>query len=55
MLAAAIGIKGYKWDEQAWREMNQRDPYSSCRNPLGDAVPSVCLKIPTGGGKTLLD
>jgi type III restriction enzyme len=52
--AAAIGIKDYKWDEQAWREMNMRDPYLSRRNPLGDAVPSVCLKIPTGGGKTLL-
>ena len=52
--AAAIGINDYKWDEQAWRGMNMRDPYLSRRNPLGDAVPAVCLKIPTGGGKTLL-
>ena len=29
-------------------------PYVSRKDGLGHAVPNVCLKIPTGGGKTLL-
>lgn len=29
-------------------------PYSSRKDGIGRDVPSVCLKIPTGGGKTLL-
>lgn len=29
-------------------------PYSSRFDPVGRAVPNVCLKVPTGGGKTLL-
>ena len=30
---------------------NRIEPYQSV---FGDAVPSVCLRVPTGGGKTLL-
>ena len=29
-------------------------PYSSRKDGMGNDVPNVCLKIPTGGGKTLL-
>lgn len=29
-------------------------PYSSRWDGAGDAIPNVCLKVPTGGGKTLL-
>ena len=29
-------------------------PYHSRRNGLGERLPAFCLKIPTGGGKTLL-
>jgi type III restriction enzyme len=29
-------------------------PYSSRSDGLGNGVPNICLKIPTGGGKTLL-
>ena len=29
-------------------------PYHSRRNGLGERLPAFCLKVPTGGGKTLL-
>jgi type III restriction enzyme len=51
--AAEIGIT-YKWDEQAWEAIEPRERYQARRNGLGDYVPAVCLKVPTGGGKTLL-
>jgi type III restriction enzyme len=43
------------WDREAWGRIG-RDPrdYISRQNGLGAAVPNVCLKLPTGGGKTLL-
>ena len=55
--------------ELAWRSMAKRGelpggifrqsekivpPYSPRPNACGDPVPHVCLKIPTGGGKTFL-
>lgn len=48
---------------KAWDAMRSRGllpacraevPYSSRKDAIGHDVPSVCLKIPTGGGKTLL-
>lgn len=29
-------------------------PYLSRHDGLGDSIPNICLKVPTGGGKTLL-
>lgn len=51
--AAAIGIP-YKWDEQAWEAIVSTPRYQPKRTPLGEPVPNICLKVPTGGGKTLL-
>lgn len=48
---------------KAWDAMRSRGllpacraevPYSPRKDAIGHNVPSVCLKIPTGGGKTLL-
>ena len=39
---------------KAWEEAETRHPYSSRKNGVGKEVPNFCLKIPTGGGKTLL-
>lgn len=49
----------YDWAAAAWprcaRERIIRSrPYVSRRNGLGEPLPTLCLKIPTGGGKTLL-
>lgn len=51
--AAALGIT-YKWDEQAWEAIMPTPRYQAKRSPLGEPVPNICLKVPTGGGKTLL-
>ncbi len=45
---------GVDWIQRAW---NKTAPGRTCiprRNGLGDHLPAFCLKIPTGGGKTLL-
>ncbi len=41
------------WADAAWREV-KKTPYHARQNGLGEPLPSFCLKIPTGGGKTLL-
>ena len=47
----------------AWDQLRERDllpkfrrqvPYSGRKDGIGNDVPNICLKIPTGGGKTLL-
>ena len=38
---------------KAWEQV-VGTPYQSRKNGLGDYLPNFCLKIPTGGGKTLL-
>ena len=38
----------------AWAKMFPMRPYIEKKNGLSQDVPSFCLKIPTGGGKTLL-
>lgn len=51
------------WPKKAWdrlREAGQlpasrvETPYNSRHDPSGKHVPSVCFKVPTGGGKTML-
>lgn len=52
---AELGIDlKHKWDEAAWEAVAPKEAYHSRHTPGGDPVPNVCLKIPTGGGKTLL-
>ncbi len=52
---AELGIDlKHKWDEAAWEAVAPKEPYYARHTPSGDPVPNVCLKIPTGGGKTLL-
>ncbi len=38
---------------KAWEEIGGKN-YRSRKNGIGEALPNFCLKIPTGGGKTLL-
>jgi len=39
---------------KAWEKLGVNRPYISRKNGLGEYLPNFCLKIPTGGGKTLL-
>lgn len=39
---------------KAWIQSEVTRPYKSRKNGLGEDAPNFCLKIPTGGGKTLL-
>ncbi len=41
------------WTGKAWEKV-RNIPYQSKKNGLGEYLPNFCLKIPTGGGKTLL-
>ncbi len=45
---------GFDWVQRAWWKMPYQRPYTPRRNGLGERLPAFCLKIPTGGGKTLL-
>ncbi|MDE0607856.1 MAG: DEAD/DEAH box helicase family protein [Acidimicrobiaceae bacterium] len=45
---------GFDWVQRAWEKTSNGRPYSARRNGLGELLPAFCLKIPTGGGKTLL-
>ena len=40
--------------EDAWEQLFGARNYIEKRNGLGEDLPTFCLKIPTGGGKTLL-
>lgn len=51
--AAALDID-YDWDVKAWKEARPKLPYTPRLNGLEQPLPAVCLKVPTGGGKTLL-
>ena len=42
------------WAAEAWKRTESPSAYVPRRNGLGEPLPSFCLKIPTGGGKTLL-
>ena len=39
---------------KAWEKAGIKHGYDSRKNGLGQPLPTFCLKIPTGGGKTLL-
>ena len=45
---------GSDWVERAWDRTVAGRRYQPRRNGLGEHLPAFCLKIPTGGGKTLL-
>ena len=45
---------GFDWVQRAWGKPVHGRPYQPRRNGLGEHLPAFCLKIPTGGGKTLL-
>ena len=42
------------WPTKAWEKMATGRQYFPQRNRLQQPLPSFCIKIPTGGGKTLL-
>lgn len=57
------------WCEKAWKKLAAdgvlptvtgagglavTPPWIGRRDPMGEPIPNVCLKVPTGGGKTLL-
>ena len=44
----------FDWVRKAWEKTVPSRTYLARRNGLGEPLPSFCLKIPTGGGKTLL-
>jgi type III restriction enzyme len=43
----------YGYDTKAWKKISKAI-YKPVLNGLSEPTPSVCLKIPTGGGKTIL-
>ena len=52
-LRAADPQLSIDWAWKAWEKVSTH-PYHRRANGLGEPLPSFCLKIPTGGGKTLL-
>lgn len=44
---------GFDWVERAWRECTPRR-YTARTDGSGRVLPAFCLKVPTGGGKTLI-
>ena len=53
--AASLDAKfHFDWAVRAWEECGVSRPYVARRNGLGEPLPAFCLKIPTGGGKTLV-
>ncbi len=42
------------WVDKAWDKVRTGRTYMRRKNGLGEPLPTFCLKIPTGGGKTLL-
>ena len=44
----------FDWVARAWEKAGTARGYLARKNGLGEPLPTFCLKIPTGGGKTLL-
>ena len=44
----------FDWVQRAWEKAGTCRQYEPRKNGLGEPLPCFCLKIPTGGGKTLL-
>ena len=52
-------LPDFDWARETWERCVKEaivpaSGYQPRRNGLGDPLPAICLKIPTGGGKTLL-
>ncbi|TAH35372.1 MAG: restriction endonuclease subunit R [Alphaproteobacteria bacterium] len=47
-------LADFDFAEMAWKKTASVKRYNSKQNGLGHSIPNFCLKIPTGGGKTLL-
>lgn len=47
-------MKRFDWVRAAWEKTSRGRVFFSRKNGVGEPLPSYCLKIPTGGGKTLL-
>ena len=45
---------GIDWVAKAWERSRSAGAFLPRKNGLGEPLPAFCLKIPTGGGKTLL-
>ena len=45
---------GFDWVGRVWGKTVSERPYIPRRNGLNEHLPVFCLKVPTGGGKTLL-
>ncbi len=45
---------GFDWVKRAWNQSVPGRQYTERRDGVGLPIPAFCLKIPTGGGKTLL-
>ena len=39
---------------KAWEKAGMTRPYLPRKNGVGQPLPTFCMKVPTGGGKTLL-
>lgn len=46
--------KDYNFPKRAWEKYTGSSIYHSKTNSLGEPLPDIYLKVPTGGGKTLL-
>lgn len=46
--------ESFGWPARAWKELQLPRSHHSRQNGLGEELPNFVLKIPTGGGKTLL-
>ncbi|MCY4170970.1 MAG: DEAD/DEAH box helicase family protein [Bacteroidetes bacterium] len=44
----------FNWARRGWEKVLPHSQYSPRENGLGEHLPTFCLKVPTGGGKTLL-
>ncbi len=44
----------FDWVRKAWEKTVPSQVFLPRKNGLGEPLPSFCLKVPTGGGKTLL-
>ncbi len=46
--------RGRYASQEAWRRAGVKGVYTPDENGLGNDLPRLCIKVPTGGGKTLL-
>ena len=46
--------RDYNFPKRAWEKATGRTIYHSKTNGLNEPLPDIYLKVPTGGGKTLM-